>query len=137
MSIDREPSNFWQFAKGAFFGVFAFVLLALASTFYLQSHHYCSTGRFSTGVSGCIPALEYAILKAVSWGPAAVFSLAKPAIGLSEMRVQIISGVLYAIIGGVVFVMQSRRTPMETFGILYFLLEAFTAFIVFMVVARG
>jgi hypothetical protein len=131
----RNP--FLQFVLGFLFGVVVFVLVAAASTYYLQGHHYCSSTQFSSGVTHCIPVFEYAILRAASWGPVALVYMTQPSLHLTEMRMQIISAAIFGIVSALLFIYQSRRSPMEIFLITYVILIAFTAMLILMIVLAG
>jgi hypothetical protein len=135
--IKEERSGFLQFLSGFFLGVVVFGVIAAASTYYLQSHHYCSTNRFSSGVNHCIPAFEYAFLWAASWGPSALAFLANPSLHQTRLVMQIISAAVLGIISGIVFIFQSDRSPLETFAIIYIGLITFTAFLILMIVTAG
>lgn len=131
--IKEDRSGFAQFLSGFFFGVVLFAVVAAASTLYLQAHHYCSTNRFSTGITQCIPAFEYALLWAASWGPSALAYVADPSFRLTQMLMQIISAGVLGIISGIVFLSQSDHSPMEIFAIIYIGLTAFTSFLIMLV----
>ncbi len=135
--IKQDRNGVVQFILGFFFGAVIFVVVAAAATFFLQGHHYCAGNRFSTGLTNCMPAFQFALLRAASWGPASILSMAQPSIHLREIQWQLISGGLFGIIAGVLFIFQSRRSPMEIFLIIYLLLTVFTAFIVLMLITAG
>jgi hypothetical protein len=135
--IKEDRNGFIQFVFGFLFGVVVFVLVAAASSFYLQGHHYCSGNGYSTGVTHCIPAFEYAILQAASWGPSALVFLAKPSIGLTRMVMQLISAAVLGIISGIVFLLQADHSPLEVFAIIYIGLITFTSFLFLMIVTAA
>ncbi len=135
--IRQDRNGLTQFILGFLFGVIVFVLIAAAATLILRGNHYCSPNRFSTGQTNCIPAFEYSLLKAASWGPVSVLSMSQAAIRLTEMQWQVISAGVFGLLGAILFVIQSRRSPMELFLIIYLGLILLTAFIILMLVTNG
>jgi hypothetical protein len=135
--IKEDRSGFMKFASGFFFGAVLFALVAAASTYYLQGHHYCSNDRFSSGVTHCIPVFEYAVLWSASWGPSMLAFLADPSLHVTRMEMQIISAAILGIISGIVFIFQSDRSPFEVFAIIYLGLTVLTSFLIMVIVTGG
>ncbi len=66
-----------------------------------------------------------------------MLSIAQPSIRLTELQWQIISGGMYGILAGVLFMFESRRSPMEIFLIIYLLVTVLTAFLILMILTAG
>ncbi len=135
MRSDRN--RFVQFILGFLFGVIVFGVFAFMATLFLQSRHYCAGNRFSTGFTGCIPALEYAILRVASWGPSVLIGFIDAAARFTEMQLQMISAGLYGLIGAALFLGETRRSPVEIFLVIYLLFTVLLSFFILMLVLAG
>ncbi len=136
--LRKEPSAFSQFILGFLFGALVFVVVALIATLILERlpNNTCA-GGFSLRASGCIPVIEYGLLRAASWGPAAIFSLASATGSITPLQWQGISGLFLGIIGGIIFVVPPRRSVAEIYlGVYALLLVLVAFFIVVILVAR-
>ncbi len=131
--VIKQERGFVQFVIGFFLGVIVFGVIAAAATFYLQTHHYCASNRFSSGTSGCIPAFEYALLRAASYGPATMLPIVTP-FQLPALQIQLISAGLYGLLGGILFIWDTRRSPMEIFLLIYLIVTAVVTFLLLLLI---
>jgi hypothetical protein len=134
-SQKRERSGVLYFFLGFFFGAVVFALIAAIATLIAARlpASYCPTGGFSSG-SACIPAVEFALLRAASWGPAAVLPLADPTMRFTQIQLQAGSALGLAILGAVLFVLPPSQARVEIFLGLFALLIGLTAFVILMVI---
>jgi len=133
--MQRDRGGFMQFVLGFVLGAIVFIVVAAVATL-LQDRlprQYCVGGARSN----CIPVVEYAVLRAASWGPASVFSLARTTRALTPLQWQGISCSSMAVLAGVISVVPPRKSTVEIFLVVYALLVGLTAFLIVLVIATG
>jgi hypothetical protein len=138
-TINKETSGFVQFILGFLFGaiVFAFVVVIATMLQARLPQQYCPSGGLRTGGAACIPAVEYALLKAARLGPAVVAPIARPSLGLTDLQLQLISGGILAVLGGVLFAVPPSRARIEIFLVIFALLVGLTAFLILMLIVTA
>jgi len=122
-------ARIWLFVQGAIAGGIFYVILSFLAVFIegllRQRDELCRLEMMRLyqypPIGSCVPDWIYALLGVISFGPGIIiWVLLWPA--MSEMAVQVFSGLMLCVLSGIVFLISGRKRGIVIFTIIYTLI---------------